>query len=106
MFPPEEQSQVRSTLADVLRGVICQNLCRKIGGGRIAALEIMIVNPAISNLIREGKTVQIASMMQTGKAAGNVLLNDSLAALVKSGKVEKAEAMSKAVDKADLARKT
>jgi twitching motility protein PilT len=105
MFPPEEQSQIRATLADVLRGVICQNLCRKIGGGRVAALEIMIVNPAISNLIREAKTIQIPSMMQTGKAAGNVLLNDSLAALVKAGKVEPAEALSKAVDKIDLAKR-
>lgn len=68
MFPAEEQAQIRSTLADVLRGVICQDLCRKIGGGRVAALEIMVVNPAVSNLIREGKTVQIPSIMQAGKA--------------------------------------
>jgi twitching motility protein PilT len=105
MFPPEEQEQTRATLADILRGVICQNLCRRIGGGRVAALEVMVVNAAISNLIRENKTVQIPSMMQTGKAQGNVLLNESLATLVKEGKCEPAEAMSKAVDKADLAKR-
>jgi twitching motility protein PilT len=105
MFPPEEQEQMRATLSDVLRGVICQNLCRRIGGGRVAALEVMVVNAAIANLIRENKTNQIPSAMQTGKALGNVLLNDSLMALVKEGKCEPAEALSKAVDKADLAKR-
>jgi twitching motility protein PilT len=105
MFPSEEQEQTRATLSDVLRGVICQNLCRRIGGGRVAALEVMVVNSAIANLIRENKTNQIPSMMQTAKALGNVLLNDSLTALVKNGKCEPGEAMSKAVDKADLAKR-
>jgi twitching motility protein PilT len=105
LFPSEQQNQTRSTLADVLRGVVCQNLCRRIGGGRVAALEIMVVNPAISSLIREGKTVQIQNMMQTAKALGNQLLNDSLINLVQSQKVEYEEALSKAVDKADLAKR-
>ena len=65
----------------------------------------MVVNPAVANLIREGKTNQIPNIMQTGKALGNQLLNDSLANLVQAGKVEIEEAISKAVDKTELARR-
>ncbi len=105
LFPAEQQSGVRATLADVLRGVVCQNLLRRKGGGRVAALEILVVNAAVSNLVREGKAHQIVSVMQTGKAAGNQLLNDSLAALVSAGTVDADEALAKAVDKADLAKR-
>lgn len=105
LFPPEEQSRIQVTLADVVRGIVAQNLLQRIGGGRVAALEILVSSAAVSNLIREGKTHQIVSSMQTGKAAGNQLLNDSLADLVKGGTVEYEEALSKAVDKADLAKR-
>ncbi len=105
LFPPEQQNAVRATLADVLKGVVSQNLLRRIGGGRVAALEILVVNVSVANLIREAKAHQIANAMQTGKAAGNQLLNDSLAALVTAKTVEYEEALSKAVDKADLARR-
>jgi twitching motility protein PilT len=105
LFPPEEQSRIQVTLADVMRGVIAQNLLKRIGGGRVAALEILVSSPAVSNLIREGKMHQIASSMQTGKAAGNRLLNDSLADLVSRGVVEADEALSKAVDKTELAKR-
>ncbi len=105
LFPPEEQSRIQTTLADVLRGVVAQNLLKRIGGGRVAALEVMVSSPAVSNLIREGKMHQIASSMQTGKAAGNRLLNDSLADLVSRGVVDSEEAVSKAVDKAELAKR-
>ena len=105
LFPPEEQSRIQVTLADVMRGIVAQNLLQRIGGGRVAALEILVSSPAVTNLIREGKTHQIVSSMQTGKAAGNRLLNDSLADLVKGGTVEYEEALSKAVDKADLAKR-
>ena len=105
LFPPEEQSRIQVTLADVVRGVVAQNLLQRVGGGRVAALEILVSSAAVSNLIREGKTHQIVSSMQTGKAAGNQLLNDSLADLVKGGTVEYEEALSKAVDKADLAKR-
>ncbi len=105
LFPPEEQSRIQVTLADVMRGVVSQVLLRRIGGGRVAALEILIVNAAVSNLIREGKVHQIVSSMQTGKAIGNQMLNESLAALARSGTVEVDEALAKAVDKADLARR-
>jgi twitching motility protein PilT len=105
LFPPEEQSRIQVTLADVVRGVIAQNLLQKIGGGRVAALEILVSSPAIANLIREGKMHQIASSMQTAKAAGNRLLSESLAELVNGGVVEPEEALAKAVDKAELAKR-
>ena len=99
-FPADRQSQIRVMLSESLKGVIAQTLCRKVGGGRIAALETLIVNTAISNLIREGKTFQIASMMQVGKAQGMQTLNDALADLVKNKLVAPEEAYVKAVDKA------
>ena len=66
-FPADRQAQIRVMLSESLKGVIAQTLCRKIGGGRVAALEVLIATSAISNLIREGKTFQIPSMMQVGK---------------------------------------
>ena len=99
-FPADRQSQIRVMLSESLKGVIAQTLCRKIGGGRAAALEVLIVNNAISNLIREGKTFQIPSMMQVGKSLGMVTLNESLFELVRSKTVEPEEAYIKSVDKA------
>ncbi len=98
-FPADRQQQVRVMLSESLRGVIAQTLLPKIGGGRIAALEVLIVTPAISNLIREGKTFQIPSSMQTGKSKGMVMLNDALMELVMKGLVEPKDAYVKAVDK-------
>ena len=99
-FPTEQQAQIRIMLSESLKGVIAQNLCRKIGGGRAAALEILLVNSAISNLIREAKTFQIPSMIQVGRAAGMVALNDALMDLVTKKLVEPEEAYMKSVDKA------
>jgi twitching motility protein PilT len=99
-FPTEQQAQIRIMLSESLKGVIAQNLCRKIGGGRVAALEVLLINSAISNLIREGKTFQIPSMMQVGRAQGMVALNDALMDLVTKKLVEPQEAYLKAVDKA------
>lgn len=99
-FPQEQQAQIRIMLSESLKGVIAQNLCRKIGGGRIAALEVLLINSAISNLIREAKTFQIPSMMQVGRAQGMVALNDALMELVTKKQVEPQEAYLKAVDKA------
>ena len=99
-FPTDRQSQIRVMLSESLKGVIAQNLCKKIGGGRAAALEVLIVTPAVSNLIREGKTFQIPSMMQVGKAVGMVSLNDALFEYVQKKVVSPEEAYSKAVDKA------
>ncbi|RMH35200.1 MAG: type IV pilus twitching motility protein PilT [Acidobacteria bacterium] len=98
-FPSDRQQQIRVMLSESLKAVIAQTLLPKKGGGRVAAFEILIVTPAISNLIREGKTYQIPSAMQTGKALGMVMLNDSLLDLVKKGIVEPREAYLKAVDK-------
>ncbi|HMJ09156.1 MAG TPA: type IV pilus twitching motility protein PilT [Pyrinomonadaceae bacterium] len=98
-FPADRQQQIRVMLSESLRGVIAQTLLPKIGGGRVAALEILIITPAISNLIREGKTFQIPSAMQTGKTHGMVMLNEALFDLVKSGQVEARDAWIKAIDK-------
>jgi twitching motility protein PilT len=101
-FPADRQQQIRVMLSESLKGVIAQTLLPKIGGGRVAALEVLIVTPAISNLIREGKTFQIQSAMQTGKNHGMVMLNDSLFDLVQKGTVEPRDAYIKAVDKANF----
>ena len=89
-------------LAGSLVGVIAQMLCRKIGGGRVAAYEILIGGSAVSNLIREKKTFQIYSVMQTGKAQGMMTLNDSLIALVRNGSIEPAEAFRLSVNKSEM----
>ncbi len=101
-FPTNQQEQIRTMLAEALKGVIAQVLCRRIGGGRVAALEILLSNHAVSSLIREAKTFQIASVMQTSKAAGMVTMNDSLFALVRDKVVEPKEAWIKATDKSGL----
>ena len=98
-FPADRQAQIRIMLSESLRGVIAQTLCRKLGGGRIAALEVLISTLAISNLIREGKTFQIPSMMQVGRAVGMVSLNDALLDLVTKKLVAPDEALAKSVDK-------
>jgi twitching motility protein PilT len=101
-FPAERQSQIRTMLASSLKGVVAQTLCKKIGKGRVAALEIMIASTAISSNIRDGKVFQIPSAMQMGSKLGNRLLNDSLLELVKNGLVDPTEAYIKAVNKDDL----
>jgi twitching motility protein PilT len=99
-FPADRQAQIRVMLSESLKGVISQTLCRKIGGGRVAAREILLTNPAISNLIREGKTFQIPSILQTSKKLGMITLNDALLDVVDRGLVEPREAWTKAVEKA------
>jgi twitching motility protein PilT len=101
-FPAEQQAQIRVMLAESLKGVISQVLCKKKEKGRAAAYEILMGNSAVSNLIREGKTNQLKSIMQTGKKEGMLTMNDSLVALVKSGAVDAKEAYVKAVDKQGL----
>ena len=101
-FAPDRQAQVRVMLSESLRGVVSQALCRKVGGGRVAAMEILLVTPAVSNLIREGKTFQMTSVMQTSKKIGMVTMGDALLALVEKGQVEPQEAYLKAPDKATI----
>jgi twitching motility protein PilT len=85
-----------------LKGVISQALLKRKGGGRVAAHEILIGVPAISNLIREGKTFQIPSIMQTSRKHGMIMMNDSLVDLVKRDVITSEEAYAKALDKAGL----
>jgi twitching motility protein PilT len=99
-FPADRQAQIRVMLSESLKGVISQTLCKKIGGGRAAALEVLIVTSAISNLIRESKTFQVQSMMQVGKNVGMVTLNDALMDLVTRKIVAPEEAYVKSIDKA------
>jgi twitching motility protein PilT len=98
-FPADRQAQIRVMLSESLRGVIAQTLCRKNGGGRVAALEVLIATHAVSNLIREGKTFQLPSTMQVGKSLGMVSLNDALFELVNKKLVAPEEAHAKSVDK-------
>lgn len=98
-FPADRQQQIRVMLADALKCVVSQTLLKKIGGGRIAALETLFISPAIANLIREGKNFQITSAMQTGRSYGQKLMNDALVEFIKDKKVEPMEAYLKCPDK-------
>ena len=98
-FPADRQSQIRVMLSESLKGVVSQVLCKKIGGGRVAVREILLTIPAIANLIREGKTFQIPSMMQTNKQAGMVTMNDALLEVVNKKLVTPEDAWMKSVDK-------
>jgi len=98
-FPADRQDQIRTMLSSSLRGVISQTLLKKNGGGRVAALEILVIHSGVSNIIREGKTHQIFSMMQTGRKYGMVTLNESLFELVEKEIVSPKEALYRAVDK-------
>jgi twitching motility protein PilT len=98
VFPAEEKSMVRSMLSESLRGVISQTLLKKIGGGRVAAHEIMIATPAIRNLIREDKIAQMYSAIQTGAAYGMITLDQTLKDLLSKGLISKQQAKEKAVN--------
>jgi len=100
VFPPNQQPQIRAMVSESLRGIICQQLVpRADGKGRVLALEICVVTPAISNLIREDKTYQIPSQMQIGQHLGMQLLDDHLEALVRTGFITKQEAYERANEK-------
>ncbi|MES9970104.1 MAG: type IV pilus twitching motility protein PilT [Candidatus Thiodiazotropha sp.] len=99
VFPAGEKSMVRSMLSESLRSVIAQTLLKKIGGGRIAAWEIMIGTPAIRNLIREDKVAQMYSAIQTGQAAGMQTMDQALKELVQRGVVSRLDAKAKAQNK-------
>jgi twitching motility protein PilT len=97
VFPPHQQTQVRVQLAVVLQAVVCQQLVpRKDGEGRIAAREVMIMTPAISNLIREGKTHMLYQAIDTGAKNGMISMDKALAELVRQGLVGPEEALSRA----------
>mgnify|MGYP000424259413 FL=1 len=102
VFPAEEKSMVRSMLSESLRAVISQTLVKKVGGGRVAAHEIMIGVPAIRNLIREDKIAQMYSAIQTGMSNGMQTMDQCLQNLVNRGLISKQDAMAKAADKSQF----
>jgi twitching motility protein PilT len=105
VFPPHQQGQVRTQLAATLQGVICQTLVKRASGsGRAVATEVLVTTPAIANLIREGKTYQIRSALQAGRAQGMHTMDQHLADLVNSGTVTYGAALEKVHDQEDFAR--
>ncbi len=104
-FPGERQNQIRSMLADTLKGVIAQVLCPRVGGGRVAAFEVLLVNTPVAAMIREAKTHMLGSVMQTSRALGMQSFSDELCRLVSKGLVTPEDAHTKAVDKLDLERR-
>ncbi|MFV0436559.1 MAG: type IV pilus twitching motility protein PilT [Desulfopila sp.] len=105
IFPANQQGQVRSTLSDALRAVVSQTLFKRIDvKGRCAAQEILIATPAVRNLIREGKTFQLLSVMQTGKKFGMQTLDDAILAYLDRKMISPDEAYSNCVEKAKFAK--
>jgi twitching motility protein PilT len=99
VFPPHQQGQVRTQLASTLRGVVTQTLVKRAGGvGRVVATEVLVTTPAVSNLIREGKTYQVASAMQAGRDQGMHTLDQHLADLVDSGQITQQAGLEKSLD--------
>lgn len=96
VFPGEEKALVRSMLAESLQAVVAQVLVKKVGGGRVAAHEIMLGSPAIRNLIREDKVAQMYSAIQTGGAQGMRTLDMSLKALLAQGLISRDQAREQA----------
>ncbi len=106
VFPPYQQQQIRTQLADVLEGVISQQLLpKKDTGGRVAALEVMLVNTAIRNHIREAKTFQISSVMQTNRKVGMQTMDDALYDLYAAGMITPEYALQYAQDKQTLRKR-
>ncbi|MDN4597336.1 PilT/PilU family type 4a pilus ATPase [Leifsonia virtsii] len=105
VFPPHQQGQVRAQLAATLQGVVCQTLVKRASGrGRAVATEVLMMTPAIANLIREGKTYQIASAMQAGAGDGMHTMDQHLADLVDSGTITRQAALEKAHDLESITR--
>ncbi len=105
IFPASQQGQVRSTLADALRAVVSQTLFKRVDiKARVAALEILICTPAARNLIREGKTFQIPSVMQTGKRYGMQTVDDAILDLLKAKKISAEDAYTNCVEKQNFVK--
>ncbi|MEK7707986.1 MAG: type IV pilus twitching motility protein PilT, partial [Verrucomicrobiota bacterium] len=100
VFPSEQQNQIRATLSEALKGVIAQNLFKRIDKkGRVASLEILVFTTAIANLVREGKTHQIPGMIQVGKRLGNQPLDDGIMEHLRMKRISPDEAFEKCLDK-------
>ena len=104
VFPPHQQDQIKVQLSNSLEAVIAQQLCPQTGGGRVAAIEIMVATSAIRNLIREGKTYQIYSALETGAQFGMQTMDKVLADLYRFGRITNEEAMSRAIDRENYKR--
>ena len=104
VFPPHQQAQVRSQLSNILMAIVSQRLVPSVGGGRIPAAEILVANPAVRNLIREGKIQQMEAIIQTGGEFGMQSMDKTLVGLVHSGEITYDEARNFAVDLKELDR--
>lgn len=104
VFPPHQQAQIRTQLSNILMAICSQRLVPAIGGGRIAAAEILVANSAVRNIIREGKTHQLEAVIQTGSEYGMQSMDKTLANLVHSGSITYEEARNVAVDVEELDR--
>jgi twitching motility protein PilT len=104
VFPPHQQDQIRVLLSNTIEGIVAQQLVPRIGGGRVAAIEVMIATSAIRNLIREGKTFQIYSALETGAQFGMQTMDKTLATLHMTGKITYEEAVARAIDKESFKR--
>jgi len=100
VFPTDQQNQIRTTLAESLKGVVAQNLFKRIDKpGRCAGLEVLVVDTAIANLVREAKTHQIPGMIQVGKKKGNQPLDDAIMEHLRQMRISPEEAYDKCIDK-------
>lgn len=104
VFPPYQQQQIRLQLSLVLEGILCQALLPRAGGGRVAAIEVLIATAAVRNLIREGKTFQVPTIMQLSGQLGMQTLDQALAGLVRQGLVSAEDALMRAGSPEDLKR--
>ena len=100
VFPADQQNKIRATLSEALKGVVAQNLFKRIDKkGRVAALEVLVFNTAVANLVREGKTHQIPGMIQVGKKYGNTPLDDAIMEHLKQKHISAEDAYDKCLDK-------
>jgi twitching motility protein PilT len=104
VFPPHQQGQVRSQMANILMAICSQRLIPSVGGGRVAAAEILVSTPAVRNIIREGKTHQLEAVIQTGSEFGMQSMDKTLVLLIKNGTITYEEARNYAIDIHELDR--
>ena len=104
VFPSDQQDQIRVLLGNTLEGVVSQQLLPRLGGGRMAAIEVMLGTPAVKNLIREGKTHQMYSVIETSAQVGMQTMDRSLADMFRNGYTSYEECLMRAVDKENFAR--
>ena len=104
VFPPHQQPQIRAQLANILMGICSQRLVPSIGGGRVVAAEILVANPAVRNVIREGKSHQLDAIIQTGAEQGMQTMDRTLVNLVQSGTITYDNAREFAVDLTEFER--